>query len=178
MQEFYFIRHGETDWNKQGLWQGSVDTDLNDTGRDQAQKAILSLSDLGLTRIITSPLKRCAQTAEIMNEALRLPLKEHINLRERCFGKMNGKHRDEIGDIDSYDPDEYQIERKTSVIQRATSVIKASFIQYPHEKILFVSHGGVFRAVHSHFCKEDKRANNAVPYRFFQQNGIWQSQEI
>lgn len=178
MQEFYFIRHGETDWNKQGLWQGSTDTDLNDDGRAQAEASILKLSDLGLTRIVTSPLKRCLQTTDIINTVLKLPVEQHENLRERCFGKLNGKHRDEIGDIEDYDPDEYQVERKTSVIQRATTVIEASFVKYPREKILFVSHGGVFRAVHVHFCGEEQKTGNAVPHHFFQKNGLWHSKTL
>lgn len=178
MSEFYFIRHGQTDWNAKGLWQGSTDTDLNDTGRAQAQAAILHLSDLGITRIITSPLKRCVQTAAIVNEALRLPVTESEHLRERCFGKLNGTHKDEIGDIEQHDHEALQIEPLAAVVQRATSTIEAAFIQYPKDRILFVSHGGVFRAVHTHFCGDNLSSDNAVPYRFFRENGVWQSQRL
>ncbi len=175
MSEFYFIRHGETDWNRQGRWQGTTDTDLNETGRAQAAAAIPKLSGIGLTRIITSPMKRCIQTLEIFNKELGLPVSEHENLRERCFGKLNGKHRDEIGDIEEQDHELHGIEYLSAVKQRATAVIEAAFIQYPDDKILFVSHGGVFRAVHTHFCGENVSTGNAIPYRFLQENGVWQA---
>ena len=69
-----FIRHGETDWNKQGLIQGSIDTDLNETGRAQAahlaQLMLAKAEMLEGFQIICSPQRRAQQTAEAILKAL------------------------------------------------------------------------------------------------------------
>lgn len=70
---FYFLRHGETDWNK--YQQALCDQDeitLNETGLIQATNIRTKLCFLGITRIYASPLMRAKQTAEIVNEALNL----------------------------------------------------------------------------------------------------------
>jgi len=177
-RQFYFIRHGETDWNRQGLWQGSIDTDLNDTGREQARAAISKIENLGITRIMTSPMKRCLQTCEIINQPLGLPVSEHPDLRERCFGKLNGRKKSEIDRADNYDPAEYQIEPLDAVLGRASAVIETGFADMAEEKILYISHGGIFRVLHNHFCGTDQTSANAVPYHFSEQNQVWQSRQL
>ncbi|MCB1555843.1 MAG: histidine phosphatase family protein [Alphaproteobacteria bacterium] len=178
MEEFFFIRHGETDWNREGRWQGTIDTDLNETGRTQAQAAVPALLDRGISRIITSPLKRCLQTTEIINYALMLPVHQDKDLRERTFGRLNGGKVGEIGDIEQQDHEANGIEYFSTVVRRATRTIESSLVRYPDQRILFVSHGGVFRAIHSHFCGEDMKSANAVPYHFVRENGIWTAQAV
>lgn len=123
-------------------------------------------------------MKRCLQTAEIINEAFDLPLHHHEGLRERCFGKLNGKVTAEIGNIEDYDPEEYEIERRESVMQRAVTAIEDSLRHYPDDQILFVSHGGIFQVVHDHFCQEIKKTKNAVPHRFYRDNDVWRARLI
>jgi broad specificity phosphatase PhoE len=70
----YFIRHGETDWNKQGLIQGSIDTDLNDHGRAQAQAVAQALlqkrEELFGFQFVVSPQRRAQQTMGFISSAL------------------------------------------------------------------------------------------------------------
>ena len=71
---FWYLRHGETDWNAQGLSQGNVDIPLNPTGLAQARSAAARLRNRGIATIVSSPLSRARVTAEIAGEALSLPV--------------------------------------------------------------------------------------------------------
>lgn len=82
---FYFVRHGQTDWNK--TYQTLCDRDdiaLNTTGIDQANAAGKILKNIFLTEIYTSPLHRAIQTAQIINNYLNLPLMMHEGLGKVC----------------------------------------------------------------------------------------------
>lgn len=80
---FYFVRHGETDWNKINKALCSQDDiSLNETGLIQAANAAKKINSLGITKIYSSPLLRAEQTAQIINERLRLHLNFHKGLRE------------------------------------------------------------------------------------------------
>ena len=61
---FYFLRHGETEWNLSKRTQGQLDSQLNDTGRAQAEKAGEALKHEPIERIVASPLSRVRHTAE------------------------------------------------------------------------------------------------------------------
>lgn len=50
-RHFWFLRHGETDWNRTGRWQGQVDVPLNTRGEDQARSAVPLLRPLGLEAV-------------------------------------------------------------------------------------------------------------------------------
>ncbi len=69
-----YVRHGETDWNKLGLIQGLVDTDLNETGHAQAKSVAAQLAQLDVEwadyNIVVSPQRRAQQTAEYVLNAL------------------------------------------------------------------------------------------------------------
>jgi broad specificity phosphatase PhoE len=91
-----FIRHGETDWNRQGLIQGSIETDLNDQGREQARSlaALLHLQGARLRDfdLIVSPQKRAQQTMHVIASALdRSDVKTDVRVRELAFGIWEGK---------------------------------------------------------------------------------------
>lgn len=91
-----FVRHGETDWNKQGLIQGSIDTELNEMGHAQARAVakLLAACAIDLTdfEIIVSPQRRALQTAGYVLEALGRD--EHgieRRVRELGFGEWEGR---------------------------------------------------------------------------------------
>ena len=69
---FWFLRHGETDWNAQGISQGNVDIPLNAVGVAQARAAAEKLRNRGIATIVASPLSRARVTAEFVGEALEL----------------------------------------------------------------------------------------------------------
>jgi broad specificity phosphatase PhoE len=91
-----FVRHGETDWNKNGLIQGSVDTDLNETGHGQAKfvAALLAKQDIDWAGfdIVVSPQRRAQQTAEYILNALNRDMDSvDERVRELGFGIWEGK---------------------------------------------------------------------------------------
>lgn len=86
---FYFVRHGETDWNKlRPTTCCPEDITLNETGLEQARKACTPISSLGITQICSSPLLRTKQTADIINSQLQVPLAYHEGLRENMPEKV------------------------------------------------------------------------------------------
>lgn len=72
--KIYFVRHGQTDWNIQHRLQGSADIPLNKTGINQAQILKEKINNLDIDFIISSPLKRAVDTANIINSDKHLPL--------------------------------------------------------------------------------------------------------
>ena len=76
------IRHGETDWNVEGRYQGQADPPLNQQGLAQACQLAQKLRDVGLDVLYSSPLRRALQTAQILAEALDIPLHTEPRLME------------------------------------------------------------------------------------------------
>ena len=88
--KIYLIRHGETDDNKRGIYSGRRgDPPLNQDGIRQAKETLNILPD-DTYLIFCSSLKRVKQTAEIINEKLKLPIIVNTDLDERDFGKLTG----------------------------------------------------------------------------------------
>jgi probable phosphoglycerate mutase len=95
------VRHGETDWNRDGRIQGATDIPLNDTGRAQAREAGLLLAQRldGDTPVVvaSSDLLRAAETADIIAEVLGAgPVGRYPGLRERGYGEAEGLHAAEF----------------------------------------------------------------------------------
>jgi broad specificity phosphatase PhoE len=107
----YFIRHGETDWNKAQRYQGQTDIPLNDTGRAQAARNGRLLKEvLGASHaqfdFVASPLLRTAETMQIARREMGLPhdaFRRDDRLKEQHFGHWEGvvwgdlKHIDPVG---------------------------------------------------------------------------------
>lgn len=95
------VRHGETDWNRRRLFQGSTDIPLNDTGRAQAQDAAARLRDeLDLdapVMVVSSDLSRARETAQIIARELETSVpRAYPDLRERAFGEAEGLPIEEL----------------------------------------------------------------------------------
>ena len=88
---FWFLRHGETDWNAQGLSQGNTDIALNAVGRAQAARAARSLVGMRFGSIVASPLSRARDTAAMAAEALGMDFTLDDDLREVSFGEQEGQ---------------------------------------------------------------------------------------
>jgi broad specificity phosphatase PhoE len=88
---FYFLRHGETDWNARSIIQGQTDTPLNENGLRQAAYAAPHVAALPLTTIVSSTLQRARRTAEIVNERCNLPLISLPELMECHLGDIQGQ---------------------------------------------------------------------------------------
>ncbi len=96
MIRFYFVRHGETEWNSTGKYQGQSDVALSQTGLCQAQALAARFPAETLDAIYASDLKRAAATAEAVVTRFRCPLEKDAALREIHFGDWEGHTYDEI----------------------------------------------------------------------------------
>ena len=88
--DILLIRHGQTSWNIEGRLQGSTDIPLNKEGILQAELCAQFLKTVNLTTLISSPLSRAKQTAEIIAGACHLPIVEMDAFREKSFGDAEG----------------------------------------------------------------------------------------
>ncbi len=95
------VRHGETEWNRLSVLQGSLDIPLNDTGREQAKTLAQTLRHCRFDRVYASPLVRAFETADILATSLGLatPLARN-DLRERHFGKVQGLPKSRLAELD------------------------------------------------------------------------------
>mgnify|MGYP001014903175 CR=1 FL=1 len=168
MKHLYFIRHGESVMNTQGLSSGHTDTPLTQTGIDQAKNAGKNAKNQGLKfdAIISSPLQRAHHTAQHVASCIDHPLELielHENLKERDFGDLEGKNMTKDYGIDL----SYYYENPTSVdhiknvetIQqlhkRAEEVYKY-LKSRPEDNILVVGHGAFLRSL--------QRVIDGLPY--------------
>ncbi|GAT89070.1 histidine phosphatase [Paenarthrobacter nicotinovorans] len=88
---FALVRHGQTDWNAERRLQGATDVPLNDVGRGQARDAVAFLSGQQWDTVVSSPLSRAAETAEIIANGLGLSVARLVpDLTERSFGAAEG----------------------------------------------------------------------------------------
>jgi len=95
--EILLLRHGETDWNRQGRCQGASDLDLNSSGLSQAEEVGRILRQEPLAGIYSSPMKRAVQTAEIISRHHSdLSILIDHDLRELDHGLLEGLTFDEI----------------------------------------------------------------------------------
>lgn len=94
-KELYIIRHGETELNKQGIVQGrGINSDLNDTGRAQAEAFYAKYKDVAFDKVYTSELKRTHQTVKGFIDA-GLPWTQLSGLDELAWGTWEGQPNDE-----------------------------------------------------------------------------------
>lgn len=190
-RSFYFLRHGETDWNLEQRLQGSTDIPLNATGRKQASNIIEILKKHPLDRIITSSLSRAHETAMIVNKVLRKPLTVDEDLKERNFGIMEGRTHAEVQDfrqimkLDDLPLEENgypcapQAETYADFKTRVSLAIHRCLHDYADENIMFVSHGGVYRVLNRGIFNCDgtgphAHSPNAHPLHFLRSDAGWE----
>ena len=86
----YLMRHGETEWNKEGRLQGQSDIPLNELGLELAKKTAEGLQDVPFDAVFSSPLQRALVTAEIIVGDRKLPVATDDRLKEIHFGAGEG----------------------------------------------------------------------------------------
>jgi broad specificity phosphatase PhoE len=96
MALFYFIRHGETEWNAAGSLCGRTDVPLSDVGRRQAQLLAVRLKPIPFEALYSSPLRRALETASILGHAIGREAVADPRLLELSYGAWEGRTSDEI----------------------------------------------------------------------------------
>jgi len=147
-------RHGETDWNREGRFQGHADPLLNETGRAQAAELAAELNDVELGAIYSSPLRRALETAQVVAAEHRLSPIPIEALREVDVGSWQGLTRTEIEArfpeqfarwLD-YDQGWQDGETYEEMGRRAVAALLELAAAHEGERILAVTHGGPIRA--------------------------------
>ena len=157
------VRHGLTQWNADGRWQGWTDVTLSAIGEDQAERAGAGLAGLGLTftRVLASDLLRARRTAERMAAAIRFDPGAIVldpALRERNIGAWSGRTTEQInaewgGQLDAWRRGELVSppEGETEAAFLARSVGAIERIVRTGATTLVVTHGGVIRTIERHY---------------------------
>ncbi|OOF69241.1 histidine phosphatase family protein [Rodentibacter caecimuris] len=152
---FYFIRHGRTKWNEQGLIQGSGNSPLTKQGIIDAQKAGMALQHIPFIAAYSSILQRTIDTAQHIIGQRNIPLFQHIGLNEQHFGSWEGKHIDELRHLNEFqqmqaDPASYKAlsnngETYQSLAERISQALQDIIAIHQQGNILIVSHGHTLR---------------------------------
>ncbi|WP_188496235.1 histidine phosphatase family protein [Pullulanibacillus pueri] len=176
MTKICMVRHGETNWNAERRLQGRTDIPLNAAGIKQAQACGRFLSQSEWDVVVTSPLGRAKQTAEIINIQLGLTILEMEAFIERGFGDAEGMTYEEKLTTFSEQPIPNQ-ESKEAVIARTMEGLQTLHQKFPGENILLVAHGGVINAILSTISNGETgklRLNNACLSTILYKNGQWE----
>lgn len=140
------VRHGETEWNAQGIIQGQMDIPLNARGIQQAEECAVHLREEKYDVLITSPLRRAKQTAEIINRNWHIPLVEMDDFLERYFGEAQGMTKEER--LSKYPDKNYpNLESRDSVKSRVMTGLHKITQNYPDKYVLLVAHGAVINSI-------------------------------
>ena len=142
---FAFIRHGQTDWNRDDRLQGSSDIPLNDTGRTQAHEAAELLRDGDWHVVMSSPLLRARETAEIIAADLGIELgPSYPMLIERDYGTLEGESSSEI--VARFPDRDYPgAEPLSSVVARGVAGLTQIALDFADRNTVIVCHGTIIR---------------------------------
>jgi uncharacterized phosphatase len=146
MTTLHFVRHGETDWNRAGRFQGVQDIPLNEEGRRQARHLAASWKEPAEV-LVASPLVRARETAEILGQALGLnPVRTDELLVERDYGLGSGLTLEERRQKfpDGVVPG---VEDVDLLRTRARRFLEAVGRDHADRRVVAVSHGGFINAV-------------------------------
>jgi alpha-ribazole phosphatase len=161
MTTLLLVRHGETDWNAAGRWQGHSDVALNARGREQARTLSEELAEgEPVAAIYSSDLGRARETAEIIGARLGVPVGTDPRLREIFFGRWEGST---TAELEQRFPDEVAAwraddgssrfgggETYVEMGERVVEALQEIAARHPDEAVVVVLHGGPIRGVLAH----------------------------
>jgi len=174
MTRLLFIRHGETDWNLEGRWQGQADIPLNQNGAAQAQETAEKLDLVPLEAIYASDLQRARASARAIAERKGLPVHTDPRLREINHGDWEGML---IADIETHYQRELQARRNDPLLIAAPGGENGRQVQvrmlaalqdivhhHPNGSVAVVSHGYALAVVRAYFSNHPfNRVRELIP---------------
>jgi len=172
---FYLARHGQTEWNVEHRIQGQLNSKLTKVGRAQAQTLATACLPVGITHLLSSPLGRAMETAEICGQVLHLSVKSVIGFEERNFGLWQGKKITEVNtlpyymeattDITDFQPP--QAESAKEMLFRFETALKKELKAAHNETSLMIIHGDILRCFMDQFIEHtggNKKMSNGFDY--------------
>ena len=157
MKKLYFIRHGLSEMNKSGHFAGTIDTPLTNEGRAQAKTAGAGAKDLKIDLIVSSPLSRARETAEIIAREIGYPKDKIIYsnlIIERHWGDLEGAPHVTVEDLDEVP----NAETGSQLLERSEKALRY-LESLDAENILVVSHGTFGRALRHHIIHDEPFIN-------------------
>ena len=143
---FALIRHGQTDWNAAARIQGATDIPLNDVGRGQAADAVVPLKRYDWDFIVSSPLSRAVETADLIGQQLGLDAARRIpGLIERNYGPAEGLSAGAELDALRFPGGFHGAETEASVAARGIDALHQLARENPGARIIVVAHGTLIR---------------------------------
>ena len=158
--QLYVVRHGETDWNKSNKVLGRTDIPLNEAGKKQAHLLALRLHDSRIDTIISSPLSRACETAQIILQSHQTPIEFIVDDRliEQNFGIYEGVSRSDKtyqAAKRNYFVRYPQGESFLDMVGRIYPFINELKARYSDRKVMLVTHNGICRIITSYFRNMD-----------------------
>ena len=156
--DILLVRHGQTKWNVEMRLQGTLDSDLTETGIFQAKKLSERLTDIEFSKVYASPSGRTMKTAELVLGNRVSPIVTDERLKEMNFGVLEGKKIETLDerfkgeitimheDPEIYNPSEYNGETYKELISRTSNFLD-DIITKEDGKILVVAHGMSLMAI-------------------------------
>jgi len=174
MTRLILIRHGETNWNLEGRWQGQADIPLNQNGHVQAQETAAQLADVPLEAIYASDLQRAHASAMAIAERKGLPVQIDSRLREINHGIWEGML---IADIEAHYQQELESRRNDpfliaapggengrQVQVRMLAALQDIVHHHPNGAVAVVSHGYAIAVVRAYFSNHPfHRVRELIP---------------
>lgn len=153
------VRHGQTDENMSGKISGQGAVPLNAHGLEQARLAAQVLDPLGVTHVVSSPVVRARQTAEIIAQRLGKSISTEPDLREVGYGDWEGMFFNNVRSqavaqqvfndpINATFPNG---ESLPDVQRRGVRVVESLRQRHPHGVVVVVSHGDLIRTIMAHY---------------------------
>ena len=176
---FYIVRHGETDWNVKGIIQGQKNPKINKNGFRQALRLAKKLKKIKFNKVFSSDLIRAKKTADIFALDHKLAVVTNKLLRERHFGKYQGKKgiifQEKLKDLLEKRNNlpkkerfkfklQNDIESDEEIISRLITFLRETAFAYPGKRILVVCHGGLMRffLIHLGFAEYDQLPSGSI----------------
>lgn len=162
------LRHGETAWNVDTRIQGHLDIALNERGHWQAQQLARALADADIAAVYASDLSRAFETGRYLAQATGAPISPHPGLRERSFGRFEGRT---FAQIEAELPEQALRWRKrdphfapeggeslVQLYERVVSTCQSLAAAHAGEQIALVGHGGVMDVLYRAATGQDLQA--------------------
>lgn len=160
MTHLYLVRHGETVYNKKGIYYGWTDCSLSSIGVEQSEELAEELRDIVFDVIVSSPLKRAMDTAKIIAGSSAPAIVSDRRLMELNFGDWEGKHYQDIEENYPREWERWQNDWKQTappagecyqdLFCRVKSSLQDILSKYQGKTVLIVSHNGCLRIIMSH----------------------------